>query len=110
MLEGWRLLSFHRLNYNSQGAQRLEIMRWEWPPEYRESIRFGGSMNFMETPNPGLEENGKINESQLKIAVDFVTELVSLGVLALVLFTECVPPFLSCKTWTARSMEMYCRY
>jgi hypothetical protein len=41
-------------------------------------------MKFMETPVPVLEENGKMTESQLAIAVAFVTELISLGVLALV--------------------------
>jgi hypothetical protein len=41
-------------------------------------------MNFMETSVPVLEENGKMTESQLAIAVAFVTELISLGVLALV--------------------------
>jgi hypothetical protein len=41
-------------------------------------------MNFMETPIPGLEENGKMTDSQLQIAVAFVTELISLGVLAFV--------------------------
>jgi hypothetical protein len=93
--EGWRdqkadmqdarhLLASHRLNYTSQGAQRLEILWWEWSPEHWESLRFGGSMNFMETPAPILEVNGKMTESQLAIAVAFVTELVSLGVLALV--------------------------
>jgi hypothetical protein len=41
-------------------------------------------MNFMETPVPILEGNGKMTESQLAIAVDFVTELISLGVLAAV--------------------------
>jgi hypothetical protein len=41
-------------------------------------------MNFMETPVPVLEENGKMNESQPTIAVAFVTELTSPGVLALV--------------------------
>jgi hypothetical protein len=41
-------------------------------------------MNFTETPVPVLEENGKMTESQLTIAVAFVTELVSLGVLSLV--------------------------
>jgi hypothetical protein len=40
-------------------------------------------MNFMETPVPGLEENGKMTESQLTIAVAFVTEFIRLGVLAL---------------------------
>jgi hypothetical protein len=30
-------------------------------------------MKFMENPVPGLEENGKMTESQLTIAVAFVT-------------------------------------
>jgi hypothetical protein len=72
MVEGRRLLASHRINYTSQDAQRLEILWWEWPIEHWESLRFGGSMNFMETPVPGLEENGKMTESQLKIAVAFV--------------------------------------
>jgi hypothetical protein len=38
----------------------------------------------MENPVPVFEENGKMTESQLAIAVAFVTELISLGVLALV--------------------------
>jgi hypothetical protein len=38
----------------------------------------------METPVPVLEENGKMNYSQLTIAVTFVSELISIGVLALV--------------------------
>jgi hypothetical protein len=41
-------------------------------------------MNFMETPVPVLEGNGKMTESQLTIAVAFVTELISLGVIAVV--------------------------
>jgi hypothetical protein len=41
-------------------------------------------MKFMSTPAPGLEENGKMAEIQFKISVAFVTELISLGVLALV--------------------------
>jgi hypothetical protein len=35
----------------------------------------------METPASGLEDNGKMTETQLKIAVSFVIELISLGVL-----------------------------
>jgi hypothetical protein len=41
-------------------------------------------MIFMETQVPIFEENGKMTESQLIIAIAFVTELISLGVLALV--------------------------
>jgi hypothetical protein len=52
MIEGRRLLASHRLKHTFQGAQRLEILWWEWPPEHWELLRFGGSMNFMETPTP----------------------------------------------------------
>jgi hypothetical protein len=83
-MDARRLLDSHSLNYTSQGAQRLEIVWWEWPPEHWEYLRFGGSMNFMETPVPVLEENGNMTESQLTIGVAFVTELINLGVLALV--------------------------
>jgi hypothetical protein len=41
-------------------------------------------MNFMGTPDPILEENSKMAESQLAISVAFVTELIILGVLTLV--------------------------
>jgi hypothetical protein len=58
-------------------------------------------MNFMETPAPILEENGKLTESKLAIDVAFVTELISLGVLALapqgVLLMNVYPLFLVAK-------------
>jgi hypothetical protein len=58
-------------------------------------------MNFMQTPVPVLEENGKMTESQLTIEVAFVTELISLGVLALVphgvLLMNVCPIFLVAK-------------
>jgi hypothetical protein len=61
----------------------------------------GGSINFMETPDPGLEENGKMTESKLKIAVAFVTELIIFGALALVphgvLLLNMCPLFLIAK-------------
>jgi hypothetical protein len=100
-MDAWRLLASRRLNYTSQGAQRMEILWWECPPEHWESLHFGGSMNFMETPVSVLEENGKMTESQLTIAVAFVTELISLGVLALVphglLLMNMCPLFLVAK-------------
>jgi hypothetical protein len=58
-------------------------------------------MSFMETPVPVLEENGKMTESQLTIAVAFATELISLGVIDLVphgvLFMNVCPLFLVAK-------------
>jgi hypothetical protein len=101
MIDARSLLASHRLNYTSQGAQRLEILWWEWPPEHWESLRLGGSTNFMETPVPVLEDNGKMTESQLIIAVAFATALISLGVLALVpdgvLLMNVCPLFLVAK-------------
>jgi hypothetical protein len=101
MMDARRLLASHRLNYTSQVAQRVEILWWEWTPENWESLRFGGSINFMETPVPVLEKNGKMTESQLVIAVAFVTELIRLGVLALVphgvLLMNVCPLFLVAK-------------
>jgi hypothetical protein len=32
MMDARLLLASHRLNYTSQGAQRLEILWWEWAP------------------------------------------------------------------------------
>jgi hypothetical protein len=84
MQDARRLLASRRLNYTSQGAQRMEIIWWECPPEHWEFLRFWGSMIFMETPVPILEENVELIESQLAISVAFVTELIILGVLALV--------------------------
>jgi hypothetical protein len=54
------------------------------PPEHWESLCFGDSMKFTETPVPVLEENVKMTESHLAIAVTFVTEIISLRVLALI--------------------------
>jgi hypothetical protein len=101
MIDARCLLASHRLNYTSQGAQFLEILWWEWPPGHWESLRFGGSINFMETPVPVLEEDGKMTDSQLTISVAFATELISLGVLALVphgvLLMNMCPLFLVAK-------------
>jgi hypothetical protein len=114
MQDARRLLASHRLNYTSQGAQRLEILWWEFPPEHWEPLRFGGSVNFMETPVRILEDNGKMTESQLAIAVAFVTELISLGVLALVPpgcpSYECMSPVFGRQARTTRPVEMHCRH
>jgi hypothetical protein len=72
-------------------------------------------MNFMETPAPGLEENGKMNESQITIAVAFLTELStypwssSFGAPWCPPY-EYVPPFLSRQTRTTVPVEMHCRH
>jgi hypothetical protein len=64
MLEGRRLLASHHLNYTSQGAQHLESLCWEWPPEHWESLRFWVSMNLLITPTHGW----KIMEIRLRVS------------------------------------------
>jgi hypothetical protein len=58
-------------------------------------------MNFTENPVPVLEGNVKMTENQLTIEVAFVTELISLGGLALVphgvLIMNVCPLFLVAK-------------
>jgi hypothetical protein len=58
-------------------------------------------MNFIETPTPVLEENGKMTENQLNIEVAFVTELSGIKVLVLVssgiLLLNAFPLFLASK-------------
>jgi hypothetical protein len=58
-------------------------------------------MNFMETPVPVFEENGKMTVSHITIEVAFVTELIRFGLLALVphviLLMNMYPLFLVAK-------------
>jgi hypothetical protein len=73
-------LEKHRTNYGITGPQNLAILWWEWPREHWEELREGASMNFMETPPPGLVENTEMTAEEHKIACNFVDELHSLGV------------------------------
>lgn len=63
------------------GKATLNLLWWEWPPSYRKQTREGCSMNFLSTPPPGLVDNPPMTPEQLETAVEFVDELISLGVL-----------------------------
>jgi hypothetical protein len=74
----------------------------------------GGYMNFMDTPAPVWEDNGKMTGKQLTIAVAFVTELIILGVLDLVPqwcpSYEYVLPVFSLQARTTIPVDMHCRH
>jgi hypothetical protein len=79
--EGEIALDIHRRNYTDAGPQRLQLLWWEFPPEHWEALRLGSSMNFLVDPTGATEPNSVMDAEQLAVAVRFVDELVSLGVL-----------------------------
>lgn len=82
--EGEVLLDIHRLNYGPEGIHQLVLLWWEWPPEHWEELRVGATMNFLKLPAAHLTQNSRMTPTELETAVDFVDELISLGVLELV--------------------------
>ena len=81
--EGKRFLKTHRSNYDATGPKptKLQVLWWEFPPEHWEAIRVGSKMNFMVPPAPAIHANGDMDAEGLRLAGEFVDELVSLGVL-----------------------------
>jgi hypothetical protein len=79
--DGEVTLVAHRANYGPKGPQSLVILWWNWPREHWKGLREGASMNFMGEPPPGLVENSPMTGEQLATAVEFVDELIALGVL-----------------------------
>jgi hypothetical protein len=79
--DGEASLASHRLNYGPDGAKHLVVLWWNWPPEHWGELRDGASMNFLEEPPAGLVANSAMTDKQLETAVQFVDELISLGVL-----------------------------
>jgi hypothetical protein len=75
-------LQVHRSNYDEYGAAptRLRILWWEFPPEHWDNLREGSPMNFMGPPPRGIQPNGDMDPDQLRVATEFLEELVSLGV------------------------------
>lgn len=81
--EGVEMLERHRQNYDDTGPAptRLQLLWWEFPESQWEEIRTGGSMNFLTEPAHQILPNSPMSEEELKVAEDFVDELVALGVL-----------------------------
>ena len=79
-LEGLNALSCHRRNYDGKNIHRLVVLWWEWPERHWDSLRLGTSMNFLRSPKPGFIPNQEMDAIQLGLAVDFVEDLIRLGV------------------------------
>ena len=79
--EGIDILARHRQNYGPNGPTSLTILWWEWPRIHWEELRNGASMNFMETPSPGLTPNQQLKGEALVTAIKFTDELINLKVL-----------------------------
>ena len=75
-------LEIHRQNYDEDGPNPkcLQLLWWEFPPTQWDSIRDGGSMCFLTEPAHQILPNAPMNPEELKIAPDFVDELMALGV------------------------------
>ena len=81
--DGLQKLMRHRQNYDSEGPApaRLQLLWWEFPESQWEEIRLGGSMNFLTEPVHQIQPNSPMGPDELKVAEEFVDELVALGVL-----------------------------
>jgi hypothetical protein len=77
------MLANHRLNYTLEGPNptHLQLLWWEFPMESWENLRTGCSMNFLRPPDERITPNSEITVEQVTIAVEFVDELVGLGML-----------------------------
>ena len=79
--EGMNTLDCHRLNYGMDGPTHLVILWWEWASVHWRDLRIGASMNFMVQPTPGIVPNQDLEGEELKVAIEFVDELIKLKVL-----------------------------
>lgn len=79
--EGLTILERHRHNYLGDGpsVQHLQLIWWEFPPEHWDAIRDGSRMGFLTTPPSTLHDNAPMDETQLKVAAQFVDELIDIG-------------------------------
>ncbi|CAJ1968834.1 unnamed protein product [Cylindrotheca closterium] len=81
--DGLHRLAVHRQNYDQDGPSPkwLQLLWWEFPSEHWEELRTGARQNFLERPEPHIRPNAPMDEEMLEAAVQFVDELVELGVL-----------------------------
>ena len=81
--DGLVRLERHQGNYDANGPNptHLQVLWWEFPPEHWDLLRDGSPMNFLEPPVPAIHDNSPMDPPELAAAVEFVEELISLGVL-----------------------------
>ena len=81
--EGLDILKIHRTNYDEEGPNltRLQLLWWEFPREHWDPIREGSRIGFLTEPEAILHPNSDMDEAQLRVAAQYVDELVEIGVL-----------------------------
>ena len=79
--EGIKMLEVHRRNYNSEGPclRQLQLLWWEFPPEHWDPIREGSRVGFLSTPPAVVHSNSDMTPEQLRVAAQFVDELLDIG-------------------------------
>jgi hypothetical protein len=77
------MLRRHRTNYTAEGLvpTNLQLLWWEFPRESWDELRDGCSMNFIRKPPEVITPNSELTPEQVTIAMEFIEELVGLGVL-----------------------------
>jgi len=78
--EGIHILDRHRQNYDDNGPRptKLQLIWWEFPSEHWEALRLGSPMNFLMEPARVIHDNAQMDEEQLRVATEFVEELIDL--------------------------------
>ena len=78
------MLEVHRSNYNSEGPclRRLQPLWWEFPPEHWDPIREGSRVGFLSTPPSVVHNNSDMTPEQLRVATQFVDELLDIGAIS----------------------------
>lgn len=81
--EGLAQLAIHHLNCDEYGPapKGLQLSWWEFPESSWDDVWLSGSMNLLTEPKHQILPNSPMNDEELKVAKEFVDELVALGVL-----------------------------
>ena len=79
--DGINRMATHRKNYDTDGpaVTRLQILWWEFPPEHWDALRDGSRMGFLSDPPTADHPNSDMDEEQLRVAGQFVDELLEIG-------------------------------
>ena len=59
---------------------KVQLLWWEWPPEYWDRVPHGFPINFVSYPKVPLQPNAEMTSEQRTIAAAFIDELIGLGV------------------------------
>ena len=81
--QGLRILDVHRDNYDLEGPalKKLQLIWWEFPKEHWDFLRDGCDMGFVSVPERVIHPNSPMDEEQVRVAAEFVDELLDIGAL-----------------------------